>query len=272
MSPTSSAHAFRVPSNILADLVTETMKDTSSDDSTALVNIKVVSSASSANSSNKMVNGFMQDGTNGNEHNFTTCYEDMKIEIKLRIPSRNANRIKISRDCRSFLQQLFDPFPWGRKNWLSFSHLLQLPWFQRSEVTAEIIENKTALPPFKPPPLQDEFYDHTVNSIVREHRKMSEGGFDYNRSGSICYNEKTIEFCASPHETHNYDVICNDTDVESESKCHFQDSNRRKRRQRVCSEEQLNPHNFYYMKDRYRSFCSHRGNLNEQVSGLFSAF
>ena len=147
-SPTSAMHTFQVPSNILADLLTETMKDTSSDDSTAAVNVKVISSASSQNTSRNS-SGSPPEVSYINSHE--RRQEDMKIEIKIRIPSRNLNHLKISKDCRTFLQQLFDPFPWGRKNWTCFAELFEIPWFKKSEVSAESIVNKHVMPPFVPP-------------------------------------------------------------------------------------------------------------------------
>ena len=82
---------------------------------------------------------------------------DMKLQIKLRVPTRNLRSQKVSRECRWFFQQLFDPLPWARRDWENITTLATLPWFQRHGLTADGIINRSISPPFVPTLLDSEF-------------------------------------------------------------------------------------------------------------------
>ena len=134
-----------LPNNITPEISFESLKDTSSSDDSASVNLKIISPAKCFEK--------IDDPSWKNE----IRVGDMKLQIKLRVPTRNLRSQKVSRECRWFFQQLFDPLPWARRDWENITTLATLPWFQRHGLTADGIINRSISPPFVPTLLDSEF-------------------------------------------------------------------------------------------------------------------
>ena len=141
-----------VSTKLTPELSFENLKDTSSSDDSTSFNSKVVRS-SVLSSRYCHGSGKIDDPTWKNEIRIG----DVKLEIKLRIPARNIRSEKISRECRWFFLQLFDPLPWARKDWKDFDSLAALPWFQKHKLSASDIVQKKVQPPCTPPCADKEF-------------------------------------------------------------------------------------------------------------------
>ena len=192
--------------DLTPELSLDSLKNTSSSDDSASLNLKIIRSSPF---SSRYCSGLekMDDPSWKNEIKIG----DVKLEIKLRIPMRNIRSQKVSRECRWFFQQLFDPLPWARKDWKDFASLATLPWFQRHELSADNIATKTAQPPYVPSLTDIEFAQKL--SAVRE-KRISANGDGYRSRGTKKRGQQQPKFTLFPNNSQ-----CGDEFNIEEQKC-----------------------------------------------------